>query len=126
MEKTQQILMSLPFFLLFFTFTIIPVAASIVLSFTDFNMLQAPHIVGIENYIRLFVEDDVFLISVKNTLIFAFVTGPISYFACLVFAWLINELPPKIRAVMTLIFYAPSIAGLSGRFQGDLAAARHL
>lgn len=111
MEKTQQILMSLPFFLLFFTFTIIPVAASIVLSFTDFNMLQAPHIVGIENYIRLFVEDDVFLISVKNTLIFAFVTGPISYFACLVFAWLINELPPKIRAVMTLIFYAPSIAG---------------
>ena len=28
-----------------------------------------------------------------------------------VFAWLINELPPKLRSLMTLIFYAPSISG---------------
>ena len=57
------------------------------------------------------LEDDVFLIAIKNTLLFAIITGPISYIACFVFAWIINELTPKWRAFMTLIFYAPSISG---------------
>ena len=103
--------MMAPFLVLFGVFTVIPVLSAIILSFTDFNMLQVPNFVGLTNYIQPFLEDDIFLIAVKNTLIFAFITGPISYFACLIFAWLINELKPRIRAVMTLIFYAPSIAG---------------
>lgn len=103
--------MLLPFLLLFGVFTILPVLSSLVLSFTDFNMLEPPSYVGLRNYIRLFIEDDIFLIAVRNTLIFAFLTGPVSYFACLVFAWLINELPPRPRSLMTLVFYAPSIAG---------------
>ena len=44
-------------------------------------------------------------------MILAVVTGPVSYLLAFVFAWLINELPPKLRAFMTLIFYAPSISG---------------
>lgn len=56
-------------------------------------------------------DDDIFLTAVKNTLIFAVITGPVSYFLSLFTAWFINELPPKIRAVVTLIFYAPSISG---------------
>jgi len=103
--------MLLPFLLLFGVFTILPVLSSLVLSFTDFNMLEPPSFVGLRNYIRLFIEDDIFLIAVRNTLIFAFLTGPVSYFACLIFAWLINELPPRPRSLMTLVFYAPSIAG---------------
>lgn len=55
----------------------------------------------------MFFKDDVFKLAIKNTLLLAVITGPISYIACLVFAWFINELPPKLRAVMTLIFYAP-------------------
>lgn len=51
------------------------------------------------------------LIALKNTLLFAVITGPVSYIACFLFAWIINELSPKIRAVMTLVFYAPSISG---------------
>ena len=100
-----------PFMILFFIFTVLPVISSIVLSFTYFNMLEFPKWVGWLNYRNLFLNDDVFVIAVKNTLIFAFLTGPISYFACLIFAWFINELPPKIRAFMTLVFYAPSISG---------------
>lgn len=100
-----------PFMLLFFIFTVIPVVAAIALSFTDFNMLQTPNFVGLDNYRSLFLNDDVFMIAVKNTLIFAFITGPLSYIACFVFAWFINELPGKLRAFMTLVFYAPSIAG---------------
>lgn len=100
-----------PFLTAFFIFTVIPVVAAIVLSFTDFNMLQTPNFVGFDNYKTLFLNDDVFIIAVKNTMIMAFITGPVGYIACFIFAWFINELPNKIRAVMTLVFYAPSISG---------------
>ena len=100
-----------PFLTAFFIFTVIPVLAAIVLSFTDFNMLQTPHLVGFNNYKTLFLNDDVFIIAVRNTMIMAFITGPVGYIACYIFAWFINELPNKIRAVMTLVFYAPSISG---------------
>ena len=103
--------MLLPFLAFFILFIILPILASIVLSFTDFNMLQWPRFVFLDNYTSLFLDDDVFLTSVKNTLVFAFLTGPLSYFLCLFFAWLINEMPKKLRLLFTLIFYAPSIAG---------------
>ena len=104
-------MMIAPFMIAFFVFTVIPVVAAIVLSFTDFNMLQTPNWVGFENYKTLFLNDDVFIIAVKNTLIIALITGPLGYIACFIFAWFINELPNKVRAVMTVIFYAPSISG---------------
>lgn len=104
-------LMLAPYFILFFLFTVLPVVISIGLSFTYFNMLEAPTFVGWKNYIKLFLEDDIFLISLKNTLIFAVVTGPVSYILCLLFAWIINEFKGKVRAFLTLIFYAPSICG---------------
>lgn len=100
-----------PYFILFFFFTVLPVLMSIALSFTYFNMLEMPTFVGWKNYIKLFLEDDIFLISLKNTLIFAVVTGPVSYLLCLLFAWIINEFKGKLRAFLTLIFYAPSICG---------------
>ncbi|MDP4118485.1 MAG: sugar ABC transporter permease [Bacillota bacterium] len=103
--------MMAPFLVLFCLFTVLPILSSMVLSFTYFNMLEMPQWRGFYNYIRLFLEDDVFLIAVKNTLMFAFLTGPVSYIMCFVFAWFINELTPRIRAFMTLVFYAPSMCG---------------
>ncbi|HPQ03001.1 MAG TPA: sugar ABC transporter permease, partial [Bacillota bacterium] len=73
--------------------------------------LESPKWIGWDNYLRLFLVDDVYLIAVKNTFIFAAITGPLSYFLCLIIAWLVNELPPKLRAALTLLFYAPSISG---------------
>ena len=104
-------IMCAPFFLLFFVFTVLPVALSIFFSFTEFNMLEPPKWVGFDNYIHLFLDDDIFIIACKNTLIFASVTGPVSYLMSFLVAWFINELSPKIRAIVTLIFYAPSISG---------------
>ena len=104
-------IMCAPFFLLFFVFTVLPVCLSIFFSFTEFNMLEPPKWVGFDNYIHLFLEDDIFIIACKNTLIFAAVTGPVSYLMSFLVAWFINELSPKVRAVVTLIFYAPSISG---------------
>jgi multiple sugar transport system permease protein len=104
-------IMMFPYFFLFFLFTVIPVVVSIGLSFTSFNVLEPPKFTGWDNYVRLFLSDDIFKIAVKNTLIFAVITGPISYFMCLIFAWIINEFKGKLRAFLTLIFYAPSISG---------------
>lgn len=104
-------IMIAPFFLFFFIFTVVPVLSSIGLSFTYFNMLSTPVFTGFENYIRLFLDDDIFIIAVRNTMIFAFLTGPLGYVLSFILAWLINELPRRLRAVMTLVFYAPSISG---------------
>ncbi|MBO7250629.1 MAG: sugar ABC transporter permease [Clostridia bacterium] len=104
-------LMVAPYMLIFTCFTVIPVVLSIFISFTDFNMLELPNIVYFDNYIRLFLDDDIFLIAAKNTLIFAAIVGPVSYIMSFMVAWFINELSPKIRAIVTLVFYAPSISG---------------
>ncbi|MFC4099442.1 carbohydrate ABC transporter permease [Paenibacillus xanthanilyticus] len=109
-KKHSYILMA-PYMLLFAAFTILPVLMSIFISFTYFNLLEFPRFIGWQNYSRLFLEDDVFLTAIKNTLLFAAITGPVSYIACFIFAWIINELGPKLRAFMTLVFYAPSISG---------------
>ncbi|MBQ9784980.1 MAG: sugar ABC transporter permease [Clostridia bacterium] len=100
-----------PYVLIFTLFTIVPVVLSFVISFTDFNMLQWPNFVGLENFINLFFADDIFLIACKNTLIFAAIVGPASYLMSFLVAWFINELPPRVRSIITLIFYAPSISG---------------
>src|SRR5690606_1535968 len=99
-----------PFLIIFATFVIVPILVSVALSFTYFNMVQPPRWVGWQNYLTLFLEDEVFLIAVKNTLFFAAITGPLSYLMCFVAAWLINELNPKVRTILTLMFYAPSIS----------------
>ena len=109
-NKTAYFMLA-PFLLLFIIFTVLPVVLSIILSLTDFNMLQMPHFLGIDNYMRLFLDDEIFILAIQNTLIFAAITGPVSYILALLVAWFINELPPKIRAVVTLVFYAPSISG---------------
>lgn len=112
LKKSRTLyLMMAPYFLLFFFFTVLPVFTSMALSFTTFNVLEPPVFTGWSNYVRLFLEDDIFKIAIKNTLVFAVITGPISYFMCLMFAWIINEFKPRTRAFLTLIFYAPSISG---------------
>lgn len=107
----SEYLFFLPFGIIFLLFYIIPVVISIFLSFTHYNVFEKPEFTGLQNYINLFLADDVFLIAVKNTFIIAAVTGPIGYLASFIFAWLINELPRKIRSIAVVIFYAPSISG---------------
>ena len=109
-SKTSYLMLA-PYFILFFLFTILPVITSIIFSFTNFNVLELPDFIGWDNYVRLFLDDVVFKKAITNTLIFAVITGPISYIMCLLFAWIINEFKGKVRAFLTLLFYAPSISG---------------
>lgn len=110
-KSRQSYALMAPYFILFFTFTVLPVLMAIFLSFTSFNLFQFPTFVGWQNYTRLFLENEIFIIALQNTMIFAVVTGPLSFMLCFVFAWVINDMPPKIRAFFTLVFYAPSISG---------------
>ncbi len=109
-NTTVYYLMLLPFGLLFFFFILLPILASVVLSFTDFNLVQMPRFTGLDNYIRMFFDDSVFTISLNNTIVFALLTGPLSYFICLLFAWLVNEFRPGIRSVFTFMLYVPSLS----------------
>ncbi|MCL2372144.1 MAG: sugar ABC transporter permease [Defluviitaleaceae bacterium] len=102
-----------PFAIIFATFVVAPVVISIFFSFTYFNVLEAPRFIGFQNYLNLFLADDVFLIALRNTILLAVVTGPIGYIMAFLFAWFINELPRYLRAFMTLVFYAPTIAGVA-------------
>ncbi len=103
-----------PFFLPFLVLIVCSVLAAIGMSFTHFNVLQPPRWVGWQNYVNLFIEDEVFLIALKNTFLFVAITGPLGYVLCFAAAWLINELPAVFRAVLTLAFYAPVLAGGAG------------
>ena len=100
-----------PYAIVFALFFIAPLVVSVFYSFTYFNILEPPRFIGLRNYINLMLGDDVFLKAMKNTFIMAAITGPIGYIFSFLFAWFINELPRYIRAVVTLVFYAPSISG---------------
>lgn len=104
-------LFALPYLLVFCAFTLLPVLISIVLSFTKFDVVQAPQFIGIQNYIRLFMDDSLFPIALKNTFLLAVITGPVGFFLSLLIAWLLNEIGNKVRSILTLLFYAPVISG---------------
>ena len=105
------IVMLLPFLILFFVFTLIPIAASVVLSFFDYDVVNIPGFVGLGNYLKMFVNDYEFPIAVGNTLKFALVTGPISFALAFLLAWMINEFGPKTRSLLSFLFYSPALVG---------------
>ncbi len=98
-----------PFMILFTIFMIIPVIMSLPMGFTNFNMVQFPKFIGLSNFYTLFLNDDIFLTAVKNTLVFAIFTGPFSYVLSFFLAWLINEMHPALKTIFTFVFYAPSM-----------------
>ena len=100
-----------PYLILFALFTILPVILSIGLSFTYFNGLETPEFNFLDNYYKLFLNDDIFITALKNTLVFAVVIGPGGYLLSFGVAWLLNELPRSQRVPLTVLFYAPSISG---------------
>ena len=96
-----------PFMILFFIFTLLPVLTALFYSFTNFDMIKNFRFVGVTNYLELFTNDDVFLVSLRNTLLFSAVTGPVGFMLSFFFAWVIDQL--RFQKAFALAFYAPSI-----------------
>lgn len=101
----------LPFFIVFILFSVLPVVISMAFSFTYFNVLEPARFIGLENYFKLFLDDSLFVKALSTTLVLALVTGPIGYALCFIVAWMVNEFGPKTRAVLTLLFYTPTLTG---------------
>lgn len=110
-ENGVYYVMLLPFMSLFFLFIFLPVFASVVLSFFDFDMVSMPIPVGFQNYVRMFAGDKTFLTVLGNTLKFAVVTGPVSFILAFLLAWMINEFSPFVRSLLAFLFYAPALVG---------------
>ncbi len=113
LERNRPIsfIMLAPWAILFIIFALVPIVVAIYLSFTSFDMLNTPQFNGIDNFIRMFLDDEIFMIALKNTLFMAIVTGPAGYILNFVFAWGISESPKNVRTILTLLFYAPSLGG---------------
>ena len=122
-SRTLAIIFFLPFFILFCLFTLAPVVQSALYSITNFDLLNRNDFVGFNNYKQLFLNDEIFLLSLKNTLVFACIAGPISYFMSFVMAWVLNDL--KGRTAFALAFYAPQ-PGRSSYRRGLERRPRHL
>ncbi len=110
-EQLPLVGMLAPFLIFFLLFTIIPIFSSIALSFTSYDLISTPKFLGIGNYERMFVFDDVFGIVVKNTLVFAIIAGPIGFLLAFVLAWFVNEFSPFVRTVLSFMFYTPALVG---------------
>lgn len=100
-----------PFLIFFTVFAVLPIISSIVMSFTSFDMVSLPKFIGIDNYKRMFVDDDVFPIVVKNTLVFAIIAGPLGFCLSFILAWFVNEFSPAVRTVLSFLFYSPALVG---------------
>lgn len=106
-----MLVMMLPFFTIFTVLMVLPIISSIVLSFTSYDTINPLNFVGIDNYLRMFVSDDAFLIVLKNTLVLVLLTGPVGFILAFLLAWLVNEFTPRVRTIFSFMFYAPSLAG---------------
>ena len=100
----------LAYLALFTVFIIIPVAAAILLSFTNFDAVKRLDFVWLQNYVSLLTQDPIFMQHVlPNTITFAIVVGPVGYALSFFLAWSLAQLPKLPRTICTLIIYSPSL-----------------
>lgn len=109
-SKKTPYLFLLPYLLLFTVFIIIPTGMAILLSFTNYNAVQAPEFVGLTNYINLLTQDTIFLQYVlPNTILFSIIVGVGGYVLSFFLAWSLSQLSKMPRTVLALILYSPSM-----------------
>ena len=92
----------------FLLFTFIPMAISLYLSFTRWNVLTAPQWIGIQNYVTMFTNDPDFYQSLKVTILFTITSVPLQIIMALFLAILLNEATRAVGFFRTA-FYIPSI-----------------
>ena len=108
-ENSHWILLS-PFLVLFLTLIILPILCAIGLSFTDYNGMETPDITFLDNYIRIFSRDAVFMQKIlPNTIIYAVLVGPGGFILAFLMAWLLSQLNDVPRTILAVVLYLPSM-----------------
>lgn len=103
-------LMLSPWLFGFVLMWLIPMFISIYYSFTDFNLLNTPSFVGVDNYVRAFTQDDTFYQALKVTFIYVLVLVPCRLAFALFVAMILNKNHKGLGLYRTL-YYIPSIIG---------------
>jgi multiple sugar transport system permease protein len=92
-------------------FLVYPLGLGIWLSFTDARLGRGGIFIGLDNYIDLW-DDDVFWLSVFNTLLYTAVASVVKFAVGLYLALLLNEKMPFkaiIRAIVLIPFIVPTV-----------------
>ena len=103
-------LMLAPWLVGFIGMWLIPAVISLYYSFTDFNLLNTPKIIGFANYIRVFTEDESFIQALKVTFLYVLILVPLRLAFALFVAMLLNKKHVGLGLYRTL-YYVPSIIG---------------
>lgn len=107
-EAIAGYLFILPWLLGFIALRFGPMLASLILSFTKYDILSAPEFVGTANYAKMFTDDPSFWDALRVTLTYAIFAVPIGLTLSLMIALLLNQNVPGI-AVWRTIYYLPSV-----------------
>ena len=100
--------MQAPFVILFLLFIVIPVILAIALSFTDFNSIEKPNFVGLENYVNILTNDNTFTeYAIPNTIVYSVIVGVVGYILSFFLAWSLAQIPKGPRTVMAIVLYLP-------------------
>lgn len=99
----------LPWFIGFFGLVLGPMISSLYLSFTDYNLLEAPKWAGWKNYSNLF-QDSNFIDAIQVTLTYVFISVPTQLVAALLVALLLNK-GLKGLGIYRTVYYIPSLLG---------------
>ncbi len=109
-DDKSAYLFALPYILLFIAFIAIPVALAMLLSLTTFDLVKSPVFSGVNNYVYLLTTDEEFMRYIlPNTIKFAVIVGPGGYILAFVMAWALAQLPHKLRTVLAIVLYSPSL-----------------
>ena len=107
-DNVAGYLLLAPWLVGFLIMWLIPMVISIYYSFTDFNMLNTPSMIGVENYVRIFTKDKSFWQSLKVTFIYVLLLVPLRLTFALFVAMLLNKKHRGLGIYRTL-YYIPSI-----------------
>jgi multiple sugar transport system permease protein len=107
-EARAGLLFVLPWLLSLLIFTTYPVLAAFYLSLTDYNVVQPPTWVGLQNYHTMLTADPAFWISVKNTAFYTLLAVPLGLAGSLALALLLN-LRVRGLAVYRTLVYLPAL-----------------
>jgi len=99
---------ALPSILGLFLFVLGPVIATLLFSFTRYDIISSPQWVGGQNYNRLFTEDRYFLTCLWNTFFYAALSVPLGTLLSLGLAMLLNQ-PIRGRSIYRTLFYLPTV-----------------
>ena len=109
-KKQMGMIYLTPWIIGILVFKLVPFLSTLVLSFTDYDLISAPKFTGIQNYVKIFTQDKKFLTSLIVTFKYVFLTVPIKLAFALFIAYILNF---KLKGVnfFRTAYYIPSILG---------------